>query len=61
MDIIFWFHDVNAMYADYLKLKEFTKTHTTVHTIELMTNILTNLENAAGVGLFDSEKVLGGS
>lgn len=52
----FWFHDVNAMYADYLKLKEFTKTHTTVHTIELMTNILTNLENAAGVGLFDSEK-----
>lgn len=52
----FWFHDVNAMYADYLKLKEFTKTHTTVHTIEPMTNILTNLENAAGVGLFDSEK-----
>lgn len=47
---------MNAMYADYLKLKEITKTHTTVHTIELMTNILTNLENAAGVGLFDSEK-----
>lgn len=30
--------------------------HTTVHTIELMTNILTNLENAARVGLFDSER-----
>lgn len=52
----FWFHDVDAMYADYLKLKEFAETHTTVHTIEFMTNILTNLENAAGVGLFDSEK-----
>ena len=52
----FWFHDVNAMYADYLKLKEYANMHTTVHTIELTTNILTNLENAAGVGLFDSER-----
>ena len=52
----FWFHDVNAMYADYLKLKEYANMHTTVHTIELMTNILTNLENAARVGLFDSER-----
>ena len=52
----FWFHDVNAMYADYLKLKEYANMHTTMHTIELMTNILTNLENAAGVGLFDSER-----
>ena len=52
----FWFHDVNAMYADYLKLKEYAHMHTTVHTIELTTNILTNLENAAGVGLFDSER-----
>lgn len=51
----FWFHDVNAMYADYLKLKEYANMHTTVHTIELMTNILTNLENAARVGLFDGE------
>ena len=30
--------------------------HTTVHTIELMTNILTNLENATRAGLFDSER-----
>lgn len=52
----FWFHDVDAMYADYLKLKECAESHTTVHTIEFMTNILTNLENAASVGLFDSEK-----
>lgn len=52
----FWFHDVNAMYADYLKLKEYANMHTTVHTIELMANILTNLENATRVGLFDSER-----
>ena len=52
----FWFHDVDAMYADYLKLKEYANMHTTVHTIELMTNILTNLENATRAGLFDSER-----
>lgn len=52
----FWFHDLDAMYADYLKLKEYANMHTTVHTIELMTNILTNLENATRAGLFDSER-----
>lgn len=52
----FWFHDVDAMYADYLKLKEYANMHTTVHTIELMTNILSNLENATRAGLFDSER-----
>ena len=52
----FWFHDVEATYSDYLKLKDYTKEHPTVHTIERLTNILTNLENVISLGLFDTSK-----
>ena len=52
----FWFHDVEATYSDYLKLKDYTKEHPTVHTIEWLTNILTNLENVISLGLFDTNK-----
>ena len=52
----FWFHDVEATYSDYLKLKDYTKEHPTVHTIERLTNILTNLENVISLGLFDTNK-----
>ena len=51
----FWFYDVESTYDDYLKLKEYTDLHPSIHTIENLTNILTNLENAAGIGLFDLE------
>ena len=52
----FWFYDVESTYDDYLKLKEYTDKHPSIHTIENLTNILTNLENAAGIGLFDLER-----
>ncbi len=52
----FWFHDVEATYSDYLKLKKYATEHPTVHTIEWLTNILTNLENAISIGLFDTDK-----
>lgn len=52
----FWFNDVDATYVDYLKLKEFATEHPSVHTIERLTNILTNLENVLTIGLFEPEK-----
>lgn len=52
----FWFNDVDATYEDYLKLKEYVTEHTSVHTIERLTNILTNLENVLPIGLFKPEK-----
>lgn len=52
----FWFHDIKAMYADYQKLKEYALEHTSVHTVEFLTNILTNLENVARIGLFEESK-----
>ena len=39
-----------------MKLKDYTKEHPTVHTIEWLTNILTNLENVISLGLFDTNK-----
>lgn len=51
----FWFYDIESTYADYLKLKEYTDKHPSVHTIENLTNILTNLQNAVGIGLFAPE------
>lgn len=53
----FWFNDIDATYEDYLKLKEYASEHTTVHTIELLTNTLTNIENVTRLGLFDSNKL----
>ena len=52
----FWFNDINATYEDYLKLKDYASVHTSVHTIELLTNILTNIENVTQIELFDQEK-----
>lgn len=52
----FWFNDVDATYEDYLKLKEYVTEHLSVHTIERLTNILTNLENVLPIGLFKPEK-----
>lgn len=52
----FWFCDVEAVYDDYLKLKEFTSLHPSVNNVEKLTNILTNLENAMSVFLFDEER-----
>lgn len=52
----FWFNDTEATYSDYLKLKDYTKEHPTVHSIERLTNILTNLENVIHIGLFDADK-----
>ena len=54
----FWFNDIEATYHDYLKLKDYTSKHANVHTIELLTNILTNIENVAQIGLFDQEKFI---
>lgn len=52
----FWFHDIDATYSDYLELKEYADNHPTVHTIERLTNIVTNLENVTRLGLFDIDK-----
>ena len=52
----FWFNDMEATYSDYLKLKDYTKEYPTVHSIEQLTNILTNLENVIHIGLFDADK-----
>lgn len=52
----FWFNDIDATYEDYLKLKDYASEHTNVHTIELLTNILTNIENVTLIGLFDPNK-----
>ena len=52
----FWFNDVDATYEDYLRLKEYVTEHPSVHTIERLTNILTNLENVLPIGLFEPEK-----
>ena len=52
----FWFNDIDATYEDYLKLKDYASKHTNVHTIELLTNTLTNIENVTQIGLFDPEK-----
>lgn len=54
----FWFNDINATYEDYLKMKDYASVHTSVHTIELLTNILTNIENVTQIGLFDQEKFI---
>jgi len=53
----FWFEDINAMYLDFMKLKEFVSDSCTVIRIEKLTNILTNLINVARAGLMESEKV----
>ena len=53
----FWFNDIDATYEDYLEMKEYASEHTTVHTIELLTNTLTNIENVTRLGLFDSNKL----
>ncbi|MBP5366972.1 MAG: hypothetical protein J6Z01_00835 [Bacteroidales bacterium] len=52
----FWFEDIDAMYSDYLKLKDFIKEEISVNRLEKITNILTNLINASRADLFDSEK-----
>lgn len=52
----FWFNDIEATYSDYLELKEYTDKHPTIHTIERLTNIVTNLENVTRLGLFDIDK-----
>ena len=54
---LFWFEDIDTMYNDFLKLKEFVNESCSVIRIEKITNILTNLINAESVGLIDSEKV----
>lgn len=54
---LFWFEDIDTMYKDFLKLKEFVNDSCSVIRIEKITNILTNLINAESVGLIDSEKV----
>jgi hypothetical protein len=54
----FWFNDIDATYEDYLKLKDFTSEYPSVHTVERLTNILTNLENVAQIGLFDINKFI---
>lgn len=53
----FWYEDVDATYADFLKMKSYIETGCSVYRIERFTNILTNLINASKVGLFDFEKV----
>ena len=52
----FWFCDVEAVYEDYIKLKEYTSLHPSVNNVEKLTNILSNLENAMSVLLFDEER-----
>ncbi len=53
----FWFEDIDAMYKDFLKLKEFVNDSCSVIRIEKLTNILTNLINTKRVGLIEAEKV----
>lgn len=53
----FWFEDIDAMYKDFLILKRFVNEFCTVIRIEKLTNILTNLFNAARGGLIESDKV----
>lgn len=53
----FWFEDIDAMYLDFMKLKEFISDNCTVIRIEKLTNILTNLINADRAGLIESDKV----
>lgn len=53
----FWFEDVKALAADYNKLKEYVKDSPSVARIEKLTNLLTNMANAANASLFDAEFV----
>jgi hypothetical protein len=53
----FWFEDLNATYNDFLKLKEFVINNCSVIRVEKLTNILTNLTNAAHAKLIEQEKI----
>lgn len=53
----FWFEDVDAVYEDYLKLKDFINDYISVARLEKITNILICLINASRSYLFDNEKI----
>lgn len=53
----FWFDDVDATYSDYLMLKTLICEYCNVTRIEKITNLLTNLINAARNGDFNQELV----
>ena len=53
----FWYEDVETTYNDFQKLKPYVESDCTITRLEKLTNILTNLVNAAKAGLYDQKKI----
>lgn len=54
----FWFEDFNAVYKNYLILKNFLEEYCNVSRLEKFINILTSLINSAREGSFDKELIV---
>ncbi len=54
----FWFEDVDTMYEDFLTLKTLLEEHCNVARVEKLSNLMTNLSNAARAGYFNSNCII---
>lgn len=54
----FWFEDVEAVYKDYLILKDIIEEEASVPRVERLVNTLSNLDNAAKAGFIEQNRIV---